>query len=84
LIFYNDTKGFPMLEDWARKLAEHNGFKDITLGMELTGHYWFNLGEHIKKKGMRIVLVNPHVESRWMTKPKQTDKDHKTTPCGQR
>jgi transposase len=49
-----------MLEDWARKLAEHNGFKDITLGMELTGHYWFNLGEHIKKKGMRIVLVNPH------------------------
>ena len=60
LIFHNDAEGFAMLEDWIRKLAEQNGFKDVTVGMEPTGHYWFNLGEHIKGKGMRIVLVNPH------------------------
>ena len=60
LIFHNNAEGFAMLEDWIRKLAEHHGFKDVTVGMEPTGHYWFNLGEHIKEKGMRIVLVNPH------------------------
>lgn len=60
LIFHNDAEGFAMLEDWAGKLAGYNGFKDVTLGMEPTGHYWFNLGEHIKKNNMRIVLVNPH------------------------
>ena len=60
LIFHNDAEGFAMLEGWIRKLSEQNGFKDVTVGMEPTGHYWFNLGEHIKGKGMRIVLVNPH------------------------
>jgi len=60
LIFHNNAEGFAMLEDWIRKLAEHYGFKDVTVGMEPTGHYWFNLGEYIKEKGIRIVLVNPH------------------------
>lgn len=60
LIFHNNAEGFAMLEDWIRKLIEHNGFNDVTVGMEPTGHYWFNLGEYIKGKGMRIVLVNPH------------------------
>jgi transposase len=30
------------------------------LGMEPTGHYWFNLAENMKRHGMRVVLVNPH------------------------
>ena len=60
LIFHNDAEGFAILEGWIRKLAVQNGFKDVTVGMEPTGHYWFTLGEHIKRTGMRIVLVNPH------------------------
>lgn len=60
LIFHNDAEGFVKLEEWAGKLAGCNGFKDVTLGMEPTGHYWFNLGEYIKRNNMRIVLVNPH------------------------
>ena len=60
LIFHNDAEGFAIFEGWIRKLAVQNGFKDVTVGMEPTGHYWFTLGEHIKRTGMRIVLVNPH------------------------
>jgi transposase len=61
LKFNNDAEGFSRFEDWVRKLVNNNGFKDVTIGMEPTGHYWFNLGEYIERQsGMRIVLVNPH------------------------
>jgi transposase len=42
------------------KIAEINGFTEVILGMEPTGHYWFSLAENTKKWGMRIVLVNPY------------------------
>jgi transposase len=61
LKFNNDAEGFSRFEDWVRKLVNNNGFKDVTIGMEPTGHYWFNLGEYIEtQSGMRIALVNPH------------------------
>jgi transposase len=61
LKFNNDAEGFSRFEDWVRKLVNNNGFKDVTIGMEPTGHYWFNLGEYIERQsGMRIALVNPH------------------------
>jgi transposase len=60
LIFNNDSEGFAKLEEWTEKIAIANGFGDITLGMEPTGHYWLNLAENTKKSDMRIVLVNPH------------------------
>jgi len=60
LIFNNDSEGFAKLEEWTKKIAIANGFGDITLGMEPTGHYWLNLAENTKKSDMRIVLVNTH------------------------
>ena len=60
LIFENNAQGFVKLMEWAGKIANTSGFTDVTLGMEPTGHYWFNLAENTMKSGARIVLVNPH------------------------
>ena len=60
LIFNNSAEGFAKLKEWTGKIAETEGFTEIILGMEPTGHYWFNLAENTMKSGMRIVLVNPH------------------------
>ncbi|HHV94864.1 MAG TPA: IS110 family transposase [Clostridiaceae bacterium] len=60
LIFDNNAEGFAKLEKWTAMIVESNGFTEIVLGMEPTGHYWFSLAENTMKKGMHIVLVNPH------------------------
>lgn len=83
LIFDNNAEGFTKLVEWAKKLADENGFSDVMLGMEPTGHYWFNLAENMKRYGMRVVLVNPnHVKkSKELddNNPSKTDrKDPKT------
>ncbi|AEV70617.1 IS110 family transposase [Acetivibrio clariflavus] len=60
LIFNNSAEGFAKLKECTGKIAETEGFTEVILGMEPTGHYWFNLAENTMKSGMRIVLVNPH------------------------
>lgn len=60
LIFDNSAEGFTKLVGWVQKLTNENGLSDVMLGMEPTGHYWFNLAENMKRHGMRVVLVNPH------------------------
>ncbi|MEG6612849.1 IS110 family transposase [Pseudoclostridium thermosuccinogenes] len=60
LIIDNNAEGIAKLKEWTAKIAKSNGFTEVILGMEPTGHYWFNLAENTMKSGMRIVLVNPH------------------------
>lgn len=60
LVFNNNAEGIVRLKEWSSKIAKSNGFTEVILGMEPTGHYWFNLAENAMKGGMRIVLVNPH------------------------
>jgi len=60
LVFDNNAEGIAKFEEWTAKIAKSNGFTEVILGMEPTGHYWLNLAENTMKKGMRIVLVNPH------------------------
>lgn len=60
LKFSNDVEGFTELMEWSDKIARAHSFSKITVGMEPTGHYWFSIGEFIKKMGMKLVLVNPH------------------------
>jgi transposase len=60
LVFNNNAEGFAKLKEWTGQIAGSKGFTDVILGMEPTGHYWFNLAENTKKSGMRIVMVNPH------------------------
>lgn len=39
------------------------GVCKVMVGMEPTGHYWFNLAQQLKDQSMKIVLVNPfHVK----------------------
>jgi len=40
-------------------LTKENGKSSSIVGMEPTGHYWFNLGHYLKGEGIRLVLVNP-------------------------
>ncbi|GAE90906.1 mobile element protein [Acetivibrio straminisolvens JCM 21531] len=74
LIFYNNAKGIAKFEEWTAKIAKSNGFTEVILGMEPTGHYWFNLAENTKKTGMSIVLVNPH----YVKKSKELDANNPT------
>ncbi len=60
LRFDNHEAGFAMLKAWIEDIkAEHE--KDrVVVGMEPTGHYWFNLGKFLQDNAMKPVLVNPH------------------------
>jgi transposase len=56
--FTNDLEGFQSFEKWATAVRLKSGKQKIIVGMEPTGHYWFNLAQHIKSQSMKVVLVN--------------------------
>ena len=58
--FRNNCEGFQSAKEWAVELAAKNEKKQIVLGLEPTGHYWFNLGKFLQDNEMKPVLVNPH------------------------
>ena len=61
--FLNREHDFERIKRWILNLAKKASKKDIIIGLEPTGHYWLNLGEHLKNKKMKFVLVNPaHVK----------------------
>ena len=61
--FKNDKLGFKKFLYWIKVMMEENEKTEVIVGMEPTGHYWLNLGEHLKNKDIKFVLVNPaHVK----------------------
>lgn len=58
--FENTSEGFKGFEEWLKLLAKDYQKNNITVGLEPTGHYWFNLAHFLTDIGARIVLVNPH------------------------
>jgi transposase len=61
--FSNNAEGFKEIIDWASQLMEKHKMKRAMVGMEPTGHYWFNIAQYLKDYDMKIVLVNPfHVK----------------------
>ncbi len=58
--FSNSEEGFTSALDWASKIAAVNDKKQIVLGLEPTGHYWFNLATWMIVKGVSVVQVNPY------------------------
>jgi len=58
--FENTADGFEIFEKWIKTLAKEKKKSSIVVGMEPTGHYWFNLGHFLKDIKVRIVLVNPY------------------------
>ena len=47
-------------KEWILDIKERHEKDKVVLGMEPTGHYWFNLGKFLQDNEMKPVLVNPH------------------------
>ncbi len=62
--FSNDREGFEAFIKWSDAVKSKSGKLDVIVGMEPTGHYWFNLAQHIQGQNMKIVLVNPFAVKR--------------------
>lgn len=70
--FENTIAGFIDFNEWMQFLKVKNSKKEILVGAEPTGHYWFNLGEYLKEQEIKLVLVNPfHVK-----RSKELDDNH--------
>jgi transposase len=64
IMFSNDLGGFEHLECSIRKLQKTHGMNDVIVGMESTGHYWFNIANWLVKQDIDVVLVNPMTTKR--------------------
>ena len=62
-MFENSGAGFTRFVSWAESLRKANGKTRVMVGLEPTGHYWFNLGDDLRQHGYELVLVAPqHVK----------------------
>ncbi len=63
LKFSNTDQGFERLDQWMRDICKQQEKTEIIVGFEPTGHYWFTLGDHLKRQGHKLAIVNPfHVK----------------------
>ena len=61
--FENNSDGFEAFNAWIAQFLKLYGLKHVMVGMEPTGHYWFNLAHYVKTHGMMLSHVNPaHVK----------------------
>lgn len=58
--FSNSREGFVSLKDWMQHLKDKHGKADVIVGIEPTGHYWFDLGAYLEDEGILLVMVNPY------------------------
>lgn len=58
--FSNTREGFESAKEWAVEIAATNDKKQIVLGLEPTGHYWFCLATWMISNGISVVQVNPY------------------------
>ncbi len=56
--FENTKEGFTHFLDWIYQLKQKQDMHQVVVGMEPTGHYWFNLAHILKEKGIKFVAVN--------------------------
>jgi len=61
--FDNNAAGFKEFNAWAEEIKAKHSKGNVMVGMEPTGHYWFNIAPYLKDQSMKLVLVNPfHVK----------------------
>ena len=58
--FSNNAEGFQSAKAWALQIAAEHNKKQIVLGLEPTGHYWFCLAAWMITNGISVVQVNPY------------------------
>lgn len=51
--------GFDAFYEEVARIMEQNDLEETLVGLEPTGHYWFNLGQFLSGKNIRFVMVNP-------------------------
>ncbi|WP_338044839.1 IS110 family transposase [Paenibacillus lignilyticus] len=62
-MFENNLAGFELFVSWYHKILTEQGFQDVIVGMEPTGHYWLNLAHFLREKQVKYGVVNPlHVK----------------------
>jgi transposase len=59
LSFTNNKDGFERFGRWVSELQQKHRLNNIIIGMEPTGHYWFNLANWLVEQRLSVVLVNP-------------------------
>ncbi|WP_212978695.1 IS110 family transposase, partial [Paenibacillus azoreducens] len=64
LTFANTLEGFERLMRFTQEVQKKQGLTSVIVGLEPTGHYWFNLAHWLRKQGIEVVLVNPVVTHR--------------------
>ena len=82
-VFSNSRSGFESLLGWMQSIQKVKKKSNIIVGIEPTGHYWFDLGAYLENEGILLVMVNPFAVKRSKelddNSPKKTDlKDPKT------
>lgn len=58
--FSNSMEGFNSFYDIIMELMQKNNLEEAMVGIEPTGHYWFDLGQFMNGKNIKFVMVNPH------------------------
>lgn len=77
--FSNCRDQFDRFQRWMRKISGESGMNNILVGVEPTGHYWFNLGSYLESAGIQLCMVNPyHVkQTKELDDNSQTKNDQK-------
>jgi len=78
LSFSNDIHGFEKLLGWIQKVQSKHGLTSAIVGLEPTGHYWFNLANWLLERQIPVVLVNPVATHR--TKENRDNSPSKNDP----
>jgi transposase len=60
LRFNNTAQGYEVLDQWMKNTMQQTEKTEAIVGFEPTGHYWFTLGDYLKKKGYALGIVNPY------------------------
>ena len=60
LRFENSAQGFAAFDAWLHEIQQKHGMTEAIVGFEPTGHYWFNLGDHLEACGHKLAILNPY------------------------
>lgn len=58
--FSNSIEGFNRFYNTIMELMQKNKLEEAMVGIEPTGHDWFDLGQFMSEKNIKLVMVNPH------------------------
>src|SRR5690554_7631372 len=60
LRFENSAQGFAAFDAWTQEIMQAHDMTEAIVGFEPTGHYWFNLADHLVVCGHKLAIVNTY------------------------